>query len=417
VSAAAREENAADVPVWARGEAFPAAPAEWGWLGQKGDLNQCKSFEELAAAIRDDPRVGTTLVWMPDHPWMRLPEEIPALHEPLRIARDRWSRRELASLTTRLAWAGAGFFLLVLWSFSRALDAIEWRAVETGTVMDPYGSFWEGWGMVLSSNLLGVSLLICVIFALIPWYQARQRRAQMVAAGHAGFAPMVPALRFEIWLEFQRAPVTRVMLGMIAFVWLAQLMPGDAILAAGLLKDRYAAGEWWRLLTAPFLHGNLLHFLMNGLALAYLGKRLETFARWPHLALVFLFAAVVGGEASARLIAAPTVGASGGLMGWLGFLLVFETLHSRLVPRSSRKRLAVAVLLTALLGVVGYRFIDNAAHAGGLIAGMIYAAVVFPKSASVHRPRTTKIDLAVGIVAMAVLMAAAGFTIFTLLRV
>jgi membrane associated rhomboid family serine protease len=159
----------------------------------------------------------------------------------------------------------------------------------------------------------------------------------------------------------------------------------------------------------------LLHFLMNAAALAYLGKRLEVFARWPHLPLVFLFSACIGGEASARFIAAPTVGASGGLMGWLGFLLVFETLHTSLVPRTARRRLMAGVALTALIGLIGYRYIDNAAHAGGLFAGMLYAAIVFPKSTSVVRPRSTAADRVAGLAALAVLVAAAAMAIFKIL--
>jgi membrane associated rhomboid family serine protease len=96
-------------------------------------------------------------------------------------------------------------------------------------------------------------------------------------------------------------------------------------------------------------------------------------------------------------------------MGWLGFLLVFETLHGRLVPRQARRRLAAGVLLTALIGLVGYRFLDNAAHAGGLVAGMLYAAMVFPASSSPVRPRSTITDRVAGAAALAVLTAAALF--------
>jgi membrane associated rhomboid family serine protease len=185
----------------------------------------------------------------------------------------------------------------------------------------------------------------------------------------------------------------------------------DGTAEAGLMKDRYAQGEWWRLFTAPLLHGNIVHFLMNAAALAYLGKRVEVFARWPHVPLVFLFAASVGGEMSARFVAAPTVGASGGLMGWLGFLLVFETLHKRLVPRRARRRLVAGVFLTAVIGLFGYKYIDNAAHAGGLIAGMLYAAIVFPASSSPSRPRSTISDVIAGGAAMAALVAATLFAI------
>jgi membrane associated rhomboid family serine protease len=220
-------------------------------------------------------------------------------------------------------------------------------------------------------------------------------------------------MRFEIWLERQKAPFTWLFIGLIGVVGLAQFLPGNASKAAGLLASAYPK-EWWRLFTAPFLHGNPIHFAMNAAAMLYLGKRLEVFARWPHLPLVFLFSACVGGQVSIPHLPAdiPGVGASGGLMGWLGFLLVFETLHSRLVPKSARRRLLGAVFLTALIGLLGYHFIDNYAHAGGLAAGMLYAAIVFPKSSSVYRPQMTKTDLVVGAIALALSVFCAAFTLW-----
>ena len=223
-------------------------------------------------------------------------------------------------------------------------------------------------------------------------------------------APLIDLIRFETWLDFQKAPVTWGILAIISAVFLTQvfhdgsiLMFNGSVLRAGLVKDAYKDGETFRLFTAPMLHGGIVHFVMNALALLYLGKRLEVFARWPHVPMVFLFSALVGGEASARLLDAPSVGASGGLMGWLGFLLVFETLHSKLVPRSSRRRLIGGVVMTALIGLVGYRFIDNAAHFGGLLAGMAYAGIVFPKSASALRPRMNLTDRILGLASMSVI--------------
>jgi len=264
-----------------------------------------------------------------------------------------------------------------------------------------------------SSPTVGMVLLAFLVFAFIPWYQAQKRMREMrKPAGRT--APMVPMIRFETWLDFQKAPVTRFSMAVIALVFIAQVTHDKSIISfhdsvqkAGLVKGAYKGGEYWRLLTAPMLHGGIVHFVMNALALLYLGKRVEVFARWPHVPMVFLFAAFVGGEASARLMDTTSVGASGGLMGWLGFLLVFETLHSKLVPRSSRRRLVGGVVMTALIGLVGYRFIDNAAHFGGLLAGMAYAGIVFPKSGSVLRPKMNLTDRLIGIVSLAAIIAAA----------
>ena len=414
-------QEISDCPVWARDDAFPLAPDGWGWVDAKGRSHRCASQQLLISAIRDDRDGSLVLIWAPGHSRMILPEELEGTGDALRAARDRWTHDDLTYAAYKLKWFGGVLVAFAAWAFYRGFNT---DVHGTATALDRAKI---GLGAILSSTSVGLAMLMFVILAFIPWYQARKRRQELGKWTQVGIAASVPALRFETWLERQRAPFTKVLLGLVTLVAVLQIFgqvkadgwkAGAALLqhwqgtsAAGLIKNRYLQGEWWRLFTAPFLHGNLVHFLMNASALVYLGRRVETFARWPHLPLVFLFAASVGGETSVRFTAAPTVGASGGLMGWLGFLLVFETLHARLVPRPARRRLAAGVFLTALIGLVGYRYIDNAAHAGGLLAGMLYAVIVFPKSASPHRPRTTITDLVAGGAALVVLAAAALFAV------
>lgn len=399
-------------PVWARADAFAPAPQGWGWLDVKRREHPCESFEALANAVRNDRQGTLLLVWTPEQARMSLPEEVDGLGAAMSVARERWTRDDLSVANSRLRWFSILLAGFTTHAFYKGMTYLAKVAASSGQVLEWRQRVMLAGRAVLGSTTLGLAMLLFVMFGFIPWYQARKRRAELGTWNAAGTAARVPALRFETWLELQRAPITKVLLGLMSLVGLAQLLPGDSIAAAGLVKPDYLRGEWWRLFTAPFLHGNIVHFLMNMAALAYLGKRLEVFARWPHLAMVFVFAAVVGGDASAIWVHANSVGASGGLMGWLGFLIVFETLHGQLAPRSARRRLLAGVLLTAGIGLLGYRFIDNAAHLGGLLAGMAYAAIVFPKSASTRRPGTTLTDLLAGSAALAVLVAAAGLAIW-----
>ncbi len=411
-----------DAPVWARPDAFPQAPDGWGWLDNKGNPHPCGSLEALAAAIGDDRHGDVNLVWTPANPRMILPEELEGMSRELRGVREHWTRDDLEEARYRLRWFGIIFAALAGYQFIGA-----WiYAARQGADLAVRAAI--GLKNVFASTQVGLALLMFVVFAFIPWWQARKRRLELVKWTEDGIKDFAPTIRFETWLERQKAPLTKVFLILIGLVALAQIFGKTrvegwgavmslfknwhGIDAAGLMKPQYFQGQWWRLFTAPFLHGNIVHLLMNGAAMAYLGKRVEVFARWPHLPLVFLFAATIGGVASAHFVDAPSVGASGGLMGWLGFLMVFETLHGQLVPRRARRRLAAGVFLTALIGVIGYRFIDNAAHGGGLVAGMVYAFIVFPSSASPRRPRTTGVDRIAGAAAMAVLIAAAGFAVF-----
>lgn len=400
---AARETP--DVPVWARQEAFPQSPPGWGWVDPKSGRHPCDSAQALITAIRDDRDARVVLTWTPEHPHMIVPEEVPGAADAVLAARKRFAADDLLDSRDKLRWFGFLLGGLAVYMLYQGWTHAPGNA-------DAAGRLGFAMRAIATSMSMGITLLMFLIFAFIPWYQARKHLREFDHWTAENVATVVPALRFETWLQAQKAPATRLLLGLVGLVGLAQLLPGDSINAAGLVKPAYHAGQWWRLLTAPFLHGHPLHFLLNAAALLYLGKRVEVFARWPHVPLVFLFSACVGGELSARFVSAPSVGASGGLMGWLGFLLVFESLHSRLVPRSARRRLLAGVLLTAFIGLVGYRFIDNAAHAGGLLAGMLYALVVFPKSASSYRPNTTISDRIAGFAAIALLVLAALFAVF-----
>lgn len=392
------------LPIWAREDAFPPAPEGWGWVDHKGKRQNCASREELLEAIRKDGDARLLLAWTPGHAHMMLPEEVSGAEEAVLESRRRMAVGDLLEAHDRLRWFGILFGGLALWMLYQGW-ALAPRPADAGERL------LFALRALLQSMSVGIALLMFLIFAFIPWYQAVKRRREFGRWTPCDIAAAVPSLRFDTWLGLQKAPATRLLLIMIGAVGIAQMMPGNSIAAAGLVKPAYHGGEWWRLFTAPLLHGNLVHFLMNAAALLYLGKRLEVFARWPHVPLVFLFAGCIGGEASARFLAAPSVGASGGLMGWLGFLLVFEWLHRRLVPRAATRRLLAGVILTALIGVVGFRFIDNAAHAGGLLAGMLYAVIVFPKSSSPQRPASTITDRIAGGLAFAVIAASALFAI------
>lgn len=398
-----------DLAIWQRDEAFAPSGEGFGWVDRKGGKHACGSLDELSRTIREDRDSVLDLVWTPDSEFCRIPEEVEAFTEPIQEVRKRWAEDDFASAKHRLKWFGIGVAILLGYMAFQGWASLGAIEKVNGLSMDAAQRLQWIFKVLLQSTTVGISLLVFLIFAFIPWYQTQKRMREIRKQG-GQVVPVVPLIRFETWLGLQKAPFTRVILGLILAVALVQMFFDKSIMSfhdsvqkAGLVKPAYFAGDWWRLFTAPMMHGGIVHLVMNALGLLYLGKRVEVFARWPHVAIVFLFSALVGGEASARFMETTSVGASGGLMGWLGFLLVFETLHSKLVPRSARRRLIGGVIMTGLIGLVGYRFIDNAAHFGGLLAGMAYAAIVFPKSVSVMRPRMTMTDRIVGVASLAVI--------------
>ena len=403
--------------VWARQGAFPIAPEGYGWLDRKGNRHYCTSLDQLSKTIREDNASLVNLVWTPDFAYCRIPEEVEALAQPIQGIRKRWATDDLADAQYRLRYFGIGLAVIIGYMAYQALRVFGEREREDGLERVEFVM-----KVLRDSTAVGVAMLAFLIFAFIPWYQARNKIRKTVHRG-GNLAMNVPLIRFETWLDLQKAIVTWALLGIISLVFLAQVIHDGSILGfyqsvkdAGLQKDSYRGGEYWRLFTAPLLHGGLIHFVMNALGLLYLGKRLEVFASWPHVPMVFLFSAMVGGDASARIYNTTSVGASGGLMGWLGFLLVFEVLHSALVPKSAKRRLLGGLLMTALIGLVGYQFIDNAAHFGGLVAGMAYAMIVFPKSGSVMRPKMNLSDRIVGLGSLLVIAVSAFFAVTRMLQ-
>lgn len=396
----------ADLPIWARDDAFPPAHDGFGWIDPNGIPHACHSLTEISEKIRDDSENSIQLVWTPNSRFCQLPDEIDDLREPIHDVRKHWAKEDLASSQKRLSWISTAAVLYIAYSaYGKWLQLHDFKRIH-GVDLDLIQELIWLFSSLIQSTGIGLTLLGFLIFAFIPWYQARKFHRE-IHHPEITHESAIPVRRFETWLSFQKAPVTRLVFVAISMVFVAQVIgdrsifsfkisDGGSIEQAGLVKSAYANGDFSRLFTAPTLHGGLLHFVMNLLALLYLGKRMEVFSRWPHLPTVFLFSALMAGEVSARLTITTSVGASGGLMGWLGFLLVFETLHNRLVPRTARRRLLAGVFLTALIGLIGYRFIDNAAHFGGLVAGMIYAAIVFPKSSSPLRPSIHLTDRIVG---------------------
>lgn len=127
--------------------------------------------------------------------------------------------------------------------------------------------------------------------------------------------------------------------------------------------------DWYRLFTAMFLHGGLLHIGVNMMSLVELGPTLEEVYGSPR----FLFLYVVTGACGFLASAASghlSVGASAPLLGLLGAILAITTKRGGAYMRALRSRLITSVVTLFALGFL-LRIIDNWAHAGGLLAGYL----------------------------------------------
>lgn len=131
------------------------------------------------------------------------------------------------------------------------------------------------------------------------------------------------------------------------------------------------AGQWWRLVTAGFLHGGLLHILMNSWVLFDLGAQVEDVYGTARFIVFYFFATIFGFYVSAAWNPGLSVGSSAGLFGLIGAMIAFG-LKDRTGMGAAVRGLYVRWAIYGL--IIGFLpGIDNAAHIGGGIAGFAIA--------------------------------------------
>ena len=141
---------------------------------------------------------------------------------------------------------------------------------------------------------------------------------------------------------------------------------------AGLVKRLVWQGEVWRLFTGPMLHGNLMHILMNATSGISLALLIERTAHRHVLVPLWLLGALGGSLCSLMIMPEQTsVGASGGLMGFVGFLAVMGWKRQHLLPPRFAVTILRSIAFMAFMGILAWTVLDNAAHAGGALTGAL----------------------------------------------
>lgn len=162
--------------------------------------------------------------------------------------------------------------------------------------------------------------------------------------------------------------VTKYLIGIcVGALFYSILNGGTAYMAYkfGMVPAAVANGESWRLISAAFLHGGILHLLFNMYALYWLGPQLEQLLGHLRFASVYLIAAFGGNVASYFFsnLATVSVGASGAIFGLMTATIV--------IGRELRADVSQLMTLLVLNVVIGFASagIDWRAHLGGAIVG------------------------------------------------
>lgn len=184
----------------------------------------------------------------------------------------------------------------------------------------------------------------------------------------------------------------------------------------GLVKPKVWEGEWWRILMAATLHGIFpLHLYFNAQALYGLGSLIEKLANRAHLPTVFLLSVVVGGLFSLFFMPQITsIGASGGIMGLIGYMAVFGYKRKQHLPPGFLRSMLLNIAFIGMFGIVAYQFVDNFAHLGGLVIGALYGFIQIPVKPYANPRRSIFLAEIVGALSLAIFIGTAVFTILTL---
>ncbi|GAB4503096.1 MAG: rhomboid family intramembrane serine protease [Anaerolineales bacterium] len=180
--------------------------------------------------------------------------------------------------------------------------------------------------------------------------------------------------------------VTYILLGLTVAVYLLQLLSQfslgyDLPVVLGVkANDAIRAGQWWRFFTPILLHGSILHIGFNMYALLTFGSGLERHYGHGRFLLLYLLSGFAGGVFSFLLTEDYSIGASGAIFGLIGAEGIFLYLNRRLFGDQVKAQINNIVFIVVVNLFLGLSpGIDNWAHIGGLLGGLVFAWFAGPR--------------------------------------
>jgi rhomboid protease GluP len=209
--------------------------------------------------------------------------------------------------------------------------------------------------------------------------------------------------------RIKATPATSILIGAILIGFAIEIvtgawLDGDKLARLGAIMGYsvFVEHEYWRLLTAMFLHGDgtprgdALHLAMNLLALYQIGSLFEVMFGARRYLLIYFSTGLIASMASAYMNRGASVGASGAIFGILGAFVV-SVWRS---PRWRHERGARSIVNQLIFWIVVNLFagqlipqIDMSAHVGGLLAGLLLGAIL-PHRLPPPPPSQVVIDVA-----------------------
>jgi membrane associated rhomboid family serine protease len=184
-----------------------------------------------------------------------------------------------------------------------------------------------------------------------------------------------PVVRAQQRMGATLAPVTKTLIGINVAIYLITVVQGSGLNSpGGSLFFKFVLdgpdvdnGGWWRLLTAAFLHENIIHIGVNMLSLWFIGPAVEHYMGRARFLSVYLVAGIAG--SAGALLQAPltyTVGASGAIFGILGALLILEWQLTGRLAGNAMTWIVINLVISFTIPGISW-----GGHVGGLIAGIL----------------------------------------------
>jgi len=192
--------------------------------------------------------------------------------------------------------------------------------------------------------------------------------------------PVPPTGRVPVSMPATPPRLTYTILGVTVAVYLLQMVTQyvfgyDLAVSLGAkANDAIRAGQLWRFFTPMLLHGSILHIGFNMYALYIFGIGLERRYGHGRFLLLYILSGFAGTVFSFLFSSAYSIGASGAIFGLVGAEGIFLFQNRKLFGSQVRAALNNVIFVVVINLVLGLQpGIDNWAHIGGLMGGLIFA--------------------------------------------
>ncbi|MEA3310097.1 MAG: rhomboid family intramembrane serine protease [Chloroflexota bacterium] len=193
-------------------------------------------------------------------------------------------------------------------------------------------------------------------------------------------------------LRFSLYPtrITYLLIALNVLVFIPTVLWRDTVyIFGGLIPlSVFQYGQWWRVLTAGFIHGDITHIAFNMYALYSFGRAAERFFGPMRFLMIYLLA-LLGGSVTVTLLAAGdslTIGASGAILGLLGALAAYFWRYQQQLAGAKEQLKSLAITAAVNLGIGLLPHVSLWGHLGGIVAGFMLGWALVPVYKIVYTP-------------------------------